>query len=374
MSIKVVTFHFANNYGAVLQAYALQTYLERYGHVDFLNYEPEHLKKLYSLNPLSSGFHPREIVRKTLTIPYRKKQSDLFSKFRREQLKCTIDDVSSRETVSRTLNTADVVVYGSDQIWNLNITHNDSVYFGDLVKKNVRKVAYAASFGADNDHEIICQYIDTYLKTFDAISVREASGTNSLKENGIHSCELVCDPVFLLDKNKWGELASKPTEKIEQRFILYYALRKDENLIQSTQKIGHDYGIPVYSIHPNGDKSFMLENQLHKVGPREFLWLIKNAEFICTNSFHAVAFSSIFQKKVLFYGYENGKGRVESLLDILNAHKSIDNEKSRNEYFDLSEADFGHLDVLRNQSMNFLEKNILQNAGVELHCGGSKKN
>ena len=90
-------------------------------------------------------------------------------------------------------------------------------------------------------------------------------------------------------------------------------------MIRAAKKVGKDYGIPVFSIHPNGDSSFMIENQLHKIGPKEFVWLIKNAAYICTNSFHAVAFSSIFKKKVVFHGYENGKGRVESLLSILKS-------------------------------------------------------
>lgn len=84
MNLEIVTFHFANNYGAVLQAYALQAHLSQYGNVEFLSYEPEHLRKLYSLNPFSCGIHPREIVRRARAIPYKRKQFELFSKFQKK--------------------------------------------------------------------------------------------------------------------------------------------------------------------------------------------------------------------------------------------------------------------------------------------------
>lgn len=358
MNLKIVTFHFANNYGAVLQAYALQAHLSQYGNVELLNYEPEHLKKLYSLNPFSCGIHPREIIRRARAIPYKRKQFEFFSNFRKNDLKCANEDTSDIDLAKNVLNQADAIIYGSDQIWNLGITNSDSIYFGDFVDKTVKKIAYAASFGADNDLNSISQFIKKYLNTFDALSVREQSGVKILSDNGVSNADIVCDPVFLLDKDCWINIARKPVENIPEKYILYYALRKDEKLIRAAKKVGKDYGIPVLSIHPNGNRSFMIENQLYKIGPKEFVWLINNAAYICTNSFHAVAFSSIFKKKVVFYGYENGKGRVESLLSILKSPEFFYKDEKGNDIFDLEKAEYKGLKELKQQSIRYLKDNI----------------
>lgn len=358
MNLEIVTFHFANNYGAVLQAYALQAHLSQYGNVEFLSYEPEHLRKLYSLNPFSCGIHPREIVRRARAIPYKRKQLELFSNFRKNDLRCANPDTSDIDLAKNILNKADAVIYGSDQIWNLGITNSDSIYFGDYIDKTVKKIAYAASFGADNDPNSISQFVKKYLNTFDALSVREQSGVKLLSDNGVSNADVVCDPVFLLDKDCWINIARKPVENIPENYILYYALRKDEKLIRAAKKVGKDYGIPMFSIHPNGDRSFMIENQLHKIGPKEFVWLIKNAAYICTNSFHAVAFSSIFKKKVVFHGYENGKGRVESLLSILKSPEFFYKDEKGNDIFDLEKAEYKGLKELKQQSIRYLKDNI----------------
>ena len=363
MNLEIVTFHFANNYGAVLQAYALQAHLSQYGNVEFLSYEPEHLRKLYSLNPFSCGIHPREIVRRARAIPYKRKQFKLFSNFRKNDLRCANSDTSDIDLAKNIINKAEAVIYGSDQIWNLGITNSDSIYFGDYVDKTVRKIAYAASFGADNDPNSISQFVKKYLNTFDALSVREQSGVKLLSDNGVSNADVVCDPVFLLDEDCWINIARKPVENIPENYILYYALRKDEKLIRAAKKVGKDYGIPVFSIHPNGGRSFMIENQLHKIGPKEFVWLIKNAAYICTNSFHAVAFSSIFKKKVVFHGYENGKGRVESLLSILKSPEFFYKDEKGNDIFDLEKAEYKGLKELKQQSIRYLKDNIASDNG-----------
>lgn len=364
MNLEIVTFHFANNYGAVLQAYALQAHLTQYGTVEFLNYEPAYLKKLYSLNPFSCGIHLREIARRIQSFPYRRDQFKLFSDFRKNNLKCVNKDTSSIEQAKIRLNKADIVIYGSDQIWNLGITNSDSIYFGDYVEKTIKKIAYAASFGADNDPDSISLFIKKYLGSFESISVREQGGVRFLSDNGVSNVDVVCDPVFLLDKDDWIKISRKPVESIPERYILYYALRKDEKLIEAAKKVGRDYGIPIFSIHPNGNRSYMIENQLHKIGPEEFVWLIKNAAYVCTNSFHAVAFSSIFKKKVVFHGYENGKGRVESLLSILKSPEFFYMDEKGNEIFDLEKTEYKELNILKQKSIRYLKENIKPNESI----------
>jgi hypothetical protein len=142
------------------------------------------------------------------------------------------------------------------------------------------------------------------LNTFDALSVREQSGVKLLSDNGVSNADVVCDPVFLLDEDCWINIARKPVENIPENYILYYALRKDEKLIRAAKKVGKDYGIPVFSIHPNGDRSFMIENQLHKIGPKEFVWLIKNAAYILFMLLHS---HQSLRKKLCFMGMKMAK-------------------------------------------------------------------
>lgn len=361
MSLKIITFHFANNYGAVLQAYALREHLKQWGAFSFLNYAPKHLAGLYSQNPLYGWPHPREMLRRFKAVVLWRRQFKLFAEFRRERLRDSARLFSDRSKAERELRSAEVIIYGSDQIWNPGITKADELYFGGQTPSSAIKISYAASFGAAKDSEISGDYIERYLKKFQAVSVREPGGAALLKDRGIGEAKVVCDPVFLLDKRSWERLAVKPQEKIPERFLLFYALRRDNRLMERARSLEKKYGIPVYSIHPNGNDQFMIGNRLHRVGPREFLWLMINADFVCTNSFHAVAFAVMFRKRAAFSGYEAQDERVAFLMSLFDPETIRITDDMGDCLYGFERADFSRLEAFREESMQFLRETVGRN-------------
>lgn len=361
MNLKIITFHFANNYGAVLQAYALREHLKQWGEFSFLNYAPKHLAELYSKNPLYGWPHPRRMLRRFKAVVTWRRQFKLFAEFRREELGCSVRCFSDRSKAERELSGAKVIVYGSDQIWNTGITQADELYFGGQAPRSAVKISYAASFGEIKGTELPRDYIDRYLKKFQAVSVREPGGAAFLKDREIGGAEVVCDPVFLLDKESWERLAVKPQEKISGHFLLFYALHRDDRLVEKARSLGKNYGIPVYSIHPNGNGRFMIGNRLNGVGPKEFLWLMMNADFVCTNSFHAVAFAAMFRKRAAFSGYEAQDERAAFLMSLFDPETIRITDDMGDWSYDFDRADFSRLEAFREESMQFLRETVGRN-------------
>lgn len=348
-TIGILTFHFAYNYGAMLQAYALKEYLSKDYLVELINYQPLKTKYIYSTNPFVYGLHPKIILRKVKELPNKKKQARVFEKFKKNYLGVKQKPFHLSETLKRELSQHDINIFGSDQIWNLDITGTSAEYYGLFCDKDKCNVVYAGSFGHDVLKEREIEYLN-YLNCFDHISVRESYAKDILETHGINSLH-VCDPVLLLDETSWSAIARKPYGISEKGFVLYYTLKEDEKLKRKAKEIANKLGIEVIAIHPNANR-IDVGKQLFGVGPREFLWLIQNAEYICTNSFHATAFSLIFHKKLVHLQLEVGKGRVQSLLDIVSAKRCID----RNEIdcIDLSNKNELNLSRYVNKSKEYL--------------------
>ena len=181
------------------------------------------------------------------------------------------------------------------------------------------KVSYAASFGLE---KFPPQYLEIYkkgLKKFGSLSVRESSGQTIIKELTGRDSEVVLDPTFLVNKNEWDEVASSPSKFRIKNYLLLFLLPgsiqlgtiKDylEYFVKGTE-------IQIVSIGNNIDKLKSNFKIISTAGPREFLWLIKNANYIVTNSFHGTAFSIIFEKN--FYTLLNNNERDSRLVEIVN--------------------------------------------------------
>ncbi|MFR2776306.1 MAG: polysaccharide pyruvyl transferase family protein [Anaerostipes sp.] len=313
MRVGILTFQFANNYGALLQAYALKEYIQREDvNVNIINYVSNHFHIAYSINPFEKK-NFASIVKASLKWPILTVQHRKFIDFRNNYL--DLFDVEEKEILTYKYDT---IVVGSDQVWNLSITNNDMKYF--LCEDNddavFRKISYAASA---NDSFPMGKYknkIQKCLLEFDAISVRENQLKQNLEKIGVN-CEVVCDPVFLLKKEKWSELSSNP-RMIKQKYILAYMLKENNDLSEKAQQISKKYKLPVVVVHPQGRRLCKVGKMRYDIGVSEFVGLIKNAEYVITNSFHAFAFSLIFSKKIYFECVEGTSNRILNLLEILD--------------------------------------------------------
>ena len=229
MKIGILTYHRAENYGALLQAYGLKIYLSSLGHdVSFVDYWPEYHQKYHKILRMDKILYG-SLKEKLVSIynvlfwgmfRYRRRRN--LQRFMHEHLGLTQNPLYSKD--NDIVKGYDCVVYGSDQIWRKQSQISDigfnSWYFGSDNIITPVKIAYAASMG-----QILCSeddnsYLIKYLGGFSHLSVREQDLKEKLNTLGFHP-ELVCDPVFLLPKEEWRKIFSP--QEYKEKYILNLA-------------------------------------------------------------------------------------------------------------------------------------------------------
>ena len=318
MKIKTITCHDVYNVGASLQAYALQEYLKSLGHdVEIIDYKPEYLVS-HKLLGIGNSIYDKPVLRELYQLAkfpgrlkrkygQRKKEFDRFTK---EYLSVTSKQYHSNEDLKRNLPEADIFFAGSDQIWNTFFNNGkDPAFYLDFVPMSAIKASYAASFATEDVLEEWKPKIKYWLNNLDFISVRESSGVKIAKNLTSKDVVQVLDPVFLLNVESWEKIEKEVD--VSESYILIYDFDNNIELVQFARELAKENGWKLYSFLKNDrcDKSF------EKEGPRAFLWLIHHAKFIVSNSFHATAFSIIYQKQfVVFNRKEKINTRMQDLL------------------------------------------------------------
>lgn len=297
MKIGILTYHACYNYGACLQAYALQqTIMKKFADCKIIDYQS---KKLMEINhPFCKvPKHPKELIKNITRAPYfRQLQSraNLFADFianvQTISTRCTTD-----EDVQRESEKYDVVVCGSDQTWNLDpsIRYETPLYYMNFPKKQ-RRITYATSFGSwvnkfpDREKELL-----PWIKQFDALSMREESGVEMLRSKGLE-CEWVLDPTLLLEQEDYDKIVRERI--VEEPYVLLFSWNGAKETVELAKAIAQKLGAkPIYIVPPPRAMFCGIERKLD-VGPREFLSLVKYAECVVTNSFHGTVFSTIYHK------------------------------------------------------------------------------
>ena len=326
--VGIITFHRAINYGAVLQAYALQSTIDALGgKAEIIDYHCTHLENNYSLRKrLSStkSLHAYVAVLLKVGIPLLKKKL-VFRDFVKYYLH--LSKSYYPETISECEKDYDLLITGSDQVWNYHHTDFDTAYFLDFIKDKRKKASYATSFGFE---VLDASHKDTYyrlLKDYPKISVRENSGMEIVKDllGNNSDVQVTIDPVFLLEPEQWMR---KPIP--EKDYILIYELIPSDTLIQTAIAFSRKYQKPIVRI--SGSAHRFRENfikEVNSIHPEEFLGYIYNAELVVTNSFHGSAFSIIFHKEFYVVPLEGGMAslntRMLNLLELCNMNDRICN-------------------------------------------------
>lgn len=363
MKIGILTFHYAHNYGAVLQAYALKTYLESMGHsVYILDYrnkyiEQEYPKKLHPRFPKKYFYNPTKWkkIKESIERCYYSKDSweKRFNKFD-EFINIYLlgyEDNNWRDLYQN----CDLIFFGSDQIWEENIVGiKELVYFGKI-KTKAKKISYAASCFDPN--ALVKSDRIKEIKNFDKISVREESVAKIINRYYPDiDVKTVVDPVFLLKKGIYKEISLDLNIK---NYTLAYFVTENTELSKICDYIRNVEKKKVIEIHFFNTKQIRSKWQLTDIGPREFLGLFLGAEEIITNSFHGTAFSLIFHKQ--FWSLSKNV-RVVDILNKFDMYErcveSFDNwnEKKRNT-IDYSSFDY-KMQSLVSDSENFINQAI----------------
>lgn len=369
MKIKTITTFNVYNYGASLQAFALMTYLESLGNdVQIINYQPDYLTRKYNYNwvnpesTLSRYKFTRLIYRilkylQRLSTIQRKKA---FDKFTKEYLHTTQTLYTTFNSLAINPPDADLYIAGSDQIWNVFYeSGRDPAFYLEFVKHG-KRASYAASFSYLDIDEENMHRISHSLHKFTAVSVRERQGLSILSKMGI-SGTWVLDPVFLLARCTWENLAHEPN--IEDRYLLVYDFEHNRMLRDFACKYAKRNNLKIYSINDTYPLLYANRNY-NNAGPSEFIGLIKNCSAFVSNSFHGTAFSIIFHKPVFVFNRSRHKvnSRMQSLLELFKLESSlITNSEDATKALDLH-FDYNVIDKIMmheiERSKSFL-KNLL---------------
>ncbi|CAH8286124.1 polysaccharide pyruvyl transferase [Mariniflexile fucanivorans] len=371
MKIKTITCHEVYNYGASLQEYALLIYLKTLGHeAETIHYKPPYLSKHFKLNDINNEFFSKNIIFKLiyiiLKLPKRLinlKRKKKFDEFSLNHIKSTKTLYKSNENLKSNIPSADAYICGSDQIWNSFFENGkDPAFYLDFVPDNKLKISYAASFAIDELEQNIKAFVKEKVSRLNHISVRESSGKKILNELGITSVTQVLDPVFLLESETWSELIN--VDKESEKYVFIYDFDSNPLIKIMAKKCKTEYGWKIITVNElinYADRNYFLE------GPIKFLSLVKNAEFVISNSFHAVAFSIIFKKEfVVFNRHDKINTRMRDLLASIGQNQLLIQNEDMVKNHKFNNIDFKYvqkcLDSLIETSTQFL-KNALKTHG-----------
>lgn len=371
MTIGILTFWWSqDNYGQVLQCYALQKFLRDLGHEAFLiRYNntndlkrlPLFLRLLKAFNPVILYKYLKKKIRFAKVLNEQIEYNRHFDDFRKKYIPFSGKEYTSFKELKQNPPAADVYIVGSDQVWNYwnmrlwcykNPIH---AYFLDFGSDSTKRLSYAASWGRKELSEEYKEEIVPMLAKFNYISVREQNGIDLCAQCGKNDAEWVCDPTLILSAEKYRELyQNENVRKQSSKYLFLYMLNNKFSFdIQKIYDFAQSKGLEVVYITGNGKID---KYPKYFATIPEWLYLVDNAEYVITNSFHCSVFSTIFNKKFgivpLCDKDEGMNARFDSLLDL----RGIDKHYIFEDDFSAIEKEYTAKDI--EVSGNFL--NILQ--------------
>ncbi len=393
--IAIVSCYFKHNYGSMLQAYATQKALDKLGYenetINISGFDSE-LKKekikyfikaaitsdiLISKIGMAKSVLYKKLVKNDYTsnVRSRDKKFDAFKDkyFRLSEPYCSKKDLSDKCGK----NYSSVIV-GSDQLWLPGNIAAD-YYTLNFVPQNQNTIAYATSFGQAQLPKDSSKKAAIFLKKIKHISVRELSGQALIKKLSGRNVPVVCDPTLLFTGEEWLDIQdTKPF--IDGDYILCYFLGNNPSHREFAKKLRDLTGFKIAALlhldeYIRSDDAYA-DITPYDVGPEEFINLIRNAKYVCTDSFHCSVFSILYKREFFtFRRYsrntrQSTNSRLDSLLNSLNISERLmtgteDIHKcmSLNTDFDAAHK---KIEAIREYSLNYLVSSIEDKAGTDL--------
>lgn len=314
--IGILTLQNSNNFGALYQTFALQEFLISQGHEVFIiNYDmarDRQSKGFYLKN--SSALIQKLAHRKVFSLKFFSDRKELqlkrevevkfdqiFKDFRRSYLNITEEEFDYKSLCQRAPK-ADIYICGSDQIWAADFLFTSPAFLLGFVPEGIKRVSYAPSFGKKSLQGYLHGTFKEYIKQFDAISVREDSGKEIIKDVAGLEAEVVLDPTLLLDRSDYKKILD--TSSVPQKpYVLVYLLSQEKKLMAWTIEMINaaktQMGWDVLYVTTNNiwppDQSWQV---IHPT-PNQLLGLIEESQMVLTNSFHGSVFSIIMEKRFI---------------------------------------------------------------------------
>ena len=360
MRVGIITYHFAENYGSALQAYALASYFNSFDDVDaeILNYVSKRQELNNSLYGHRNGISNIAVSLAYLPFHYwRNKKHRRFKMFAERKLPLskrmsTIPELS--ESINTTYTSSDCIVSGSDQVWNPKINDFDRAFLFPF-KTNAKKLGYAISLGPALKGDVLDLRKD--INDFSSVACREYGAAATLKSIGLDVDQVVCDPVFLIDIEHWRDLSKLSAVDYSSKnpYLVCYFLNKQamKTYYNWAHSLASDMGLEPIIINAAYSAHTFQKGVILDAGPLEFLNLLMNASFVCTDSFHGTALSALFEKQFLSFDREAGSVDTRK-ADLLNEIGLLSRLKRIGEYSGglvepLTQSDFEKAAILRNQ-------------------------
>jgi hypothetical protein len=374
MKVAILTHPLGTNYGGILQNYALQQVLKNLGHQPVtLNYQFEIPRKTKILSwggRLLQRLRGKKIPLRVWTTP---KEHSIITqytgRFIRKHINVT-DSFFLDKIQEIDIGRPDAIVVGSDQVWRGSHPDVSHFFLRDFDGQNIKKVAYAASFGVNfweyskSDTEL-CKRL---VQQFKAVSVRENGGVNLCKKYFEITPQLVLDPTLLLKCEDYDTLVNiKQIGDKRTHYIMTYVLDKTPAKMRMIEKVSQSLGLL--------QKTVMVDNYFNEVGKKglesciyppveDWIRGFRDADFVVTDSFHGTVFSILYHKPfVSFVNKYRGADRFISLLSILHLEERLVDREEEVLSLIRKPIDYVIVDSLlqekREESLEFL-KNSLQ--------------
>lgn len=320
MKAALISFHNAYNYGACLQAYALQEAVDRLGvECEYIDYINERRANGYKVSVrIANSIKEKNlkgIIKNVCGAPFVWSRGKKFDRFYSSHLRKTDKVYSSASEASVLEKEYDKFIVGSDQVWNDGHNGGDPAYFLDFVADNKKKISYSSSFGIAEIPESEHKRFSKLLNNIDCLSTREKHGVELIEKLTGRHAHLVLDPVFLLDAEEWRKLIPQGKKDCDYTFYYMNARFNPNDFGRVTGWKENKKHILSSSVSP---KDFLKRDQkiTFAMAPEEFLQEIDNAQLVVTTSFHCLAFAIILHKP--FVAILSGdEGRDERLLNLL---------------------------------------------------------
>lgn len=354
MKIGILTFHCAYNFGAVLQCYALTEFLRQQGlDVSVLNYCPDYLETKAPKATIRTfvNRHPRHSLKtfRRYSIYYRTYKRFVSRSF---QLTKRVDTLDLYRSV---VSNFDIVIIGSDQVWNTKYNGQDPIWYGEGVGQTQKLVAYAVSAGDPHFTPDELVSLQTTLARFSFISVREDCLADVIRPLTPKTITTVLDPSLMAPPETWDKFTPS-----KERYIVIYQARANDNVFRMAKSLSCQSGCPIIALDNHWNSIY---SGYHKMlSPAHFVSVIKNAYCVITTSFHGTAFSLILNTPFYTLRLNDGAdARSQSLLQMLNAEDRMVDPDYQISSIDMDFSEINtRLSVLRTQSQEFLLNSLKQ--------------
>ena len=341
--VGIVSCYFKDNYGSMLQAYATKKILDKNEipnetiNIKY-NKDFKNGKRKYYLSQITNfkfiknklGMVKLKIDKKLnkqlgKNIAIRTQKNKEF----RKEFNLSRSNNTFKDLTNQAKELYSDVIVGSDQLW-LPVNVVADYYTLNWVPDEINKISYSTSFGFSSIPNKYVELYRNFLNRINYLSTREESGVQIIKDIVARDAKLVCDPTILLTKDEWHEESSKE-RKYDEKYILCYFLGNNIEHRKFAERLRKKTGYKIVSLN-HADEYVKYSDEFcdyapFDIGPREWISLIENAEYVCTDSFHGTVFSILFNKMFFDFRRHNNKSkvstnsRIDSLLDVAGISK-----------------------------------------------------